>query len=137
MRAILCHDSNQSVKMASGKQINPVISPNLNNPDSSKLVFNQDFDIGVGDWLTDVQVQDIDVASALQWIVLHCKFVPMQCFACVASSSIYELTRQGWNFRSSSCGTWKDGEDQKTPKNSGAIHRQTVQSPGHLNQHLK
>jgi len=65
MRAILCHDSNQSVKMASGKQINPVISPNLNNPDSSKLVFNQDFDTGMGDWLTDVQVQDIDVASAL------------------------------------------------------------------------
>jgi len=52
--------------MASGKQINPVIDPNLNNPDSSKLVFNQDFNISMGDWLTDVQVQVIDVASALQ-----------------------------------------------------------------------
>ena len=50
--------------MASEK--NSVISWNLNNPDSSKLVFNQDFDNGMGDWLTDVQVQDIDVASALQ-----------------------------------------------------------------------
>ena len=30
-----------------------------------------------------------------------------------------------------------NGEDQKTHKNSGAIHRQTVQSPGHLKQHLK
>ena len=50
--------------MASEK--NSVISWNLNNPDSSRLVFNQDFDNGMGDWLTDVQVQDIDVASALQ-----------------------------------------------------------------------
>jgi len=56
---------------------------------------------------------------------------------CLCSQFIYELTGQGWNFRSGCCGTWMDGEDQKTPKNSVAIHRQTVQSPGHLNQHLK
>jgi len=43
----------------SGKQVDPVISPGLINPDwddPKKFVFNPDFDLGMGDWLTDVQV---------------------------------------------------------------------------------